>query len=86
MDLNLTSLIGLVAGICTTGAMLPQVYKALKTRNTRDISLLMYILLSMGIFLWFVYGLLLKEVPILLANGISFVLAVMVLMLKLRHG
>jgi len=86
MDLNLTSLIGLAAGICTTGAMLPQVYKTLQTKNTRDISLLMYILLSTGIFLWFIYGLLLGEAPILLANGISLVLALTVLMLKLRHG
>jgi len=86
MELNVSPLVGFVAGVCTTGSLLPQVYKTLKTRNTRDISLLTYILLTVGIFLWFIYGLLLGEVPIVLANGISFILALSVLVLKLKHG
>lgn len=84
--MDVLSLIGFAAGVCTTGSLLPQVIKTLKTKNTRDISLYMYILLSLGIFLWFIYGVLLKEMPIILANGVSLVFAVIVLVLKLRHG
>jgi MtN3 and saliva related transmembrane protein len=86
MELTVTSAIGLLAGICTTGSLLPQVYKTIKSRNARDISLLMYVLLSAGIFLWFVYGLLLNEMPIMLANGVSLILTMGVLMLKIKHG
>ncbi len=46
----------------------------------------MYVLLSAGIFLWFVYGLLLNEMPIMLANGVSLILTMSVLMLKIKHG
>lgn len=84
--MDVFSLIGFAAGVCTTGSLLPQVFKTLKTKNTRDISLYMYILLSLGIFLWFIYGVLLKEIPIMVSNGFSLVLAVVVLVLKLRHG
>ena len=86
MELPVTSVIGLLAGICTTGSLLPQVYKTLKSKNARDISLLMYVLLSAGIFLWFVYGILLNEMPIMLANGVSLILTMSVLFLKIRHG
>ncbi|MCX8044084.1 MAG: SemiSWEET transporter [Desulfobacterota bacterium] len=86
MDVEVSSMIGLVAGVCTTGSLLPQVWKALRTRTTRDISLVTYILLCVGIFFWCVYGLLIREVPIVLANGVSLIFAVIVLLLKLRHG
>jgi len=86
MESQVTSVIGLLAGICTTGSLLPQVYKTLKSRNARDISLLMYVLMSAGIFLWFVYGILLNEMPIMLANGVSLLLTMGVLFLKIRHG
>ena len=85
MKMDLVTVIGLLAGICTTGAMVPQVIKTLKTKQTTDISLLMYVFLSAGILLWFVYGLLLKEIPIILANGVSLILAVTVLVLKVRY-
>lgn len=84
--MDMSSAIGLVAGVCTTGSLLPQVWKALRTRTTRDISLITYILLCCGILLWCIYGLLIGEMPIVLANGVSFVLAFIVLLLKLRHG
>lgn len=84
--MEISSLIGFAAGVCTTGSLLPQVIKTLKTKNTRDISLYMYILLNLGIFLWFIYGVLLREMPIMVANGVSLLLAMIVLVLKLKHG
>ena len=80
------TIIGLLAAACTTIAFLPQVIKTVKTKKTNDISRLMYIILTTGILLWVVYGLLTIDLPIILANSITFVLALIVLMLKIIHG
>ena len=80
------TIIGLLAAACTTIAFLPQVIKTVKTKKTNDISRLMYVVLTTGIFLWVVYGLLTIDLPIILANSITFVLALIVLMLKIIHG
>jgi MtN3 and saliva related transmembrane protein len=84
-DLDGLTLLGLAAGFCTTASFLPQVIKTIKSRHTRDISLLMYIVLTLGLFLWLLYGLLLRDIPLILANGISFSLSFLVLFLKIRH-
>ncbi|MGD1075695.1 MAG: SemiSWEET transporter [Thermodesulfovibrionales bacterium] len=78
--------IGLLAAACTTLSYLPQVVKIIRTKHTKDISLLMYLILGTGLFLWFVYGLLLRDLPILIANGITFVLSLGVLILKMKYG
>lgn len=78
--------IGILAGLCTTSASIPQVMKALKTRHTRDISFLMYLILCTGILLWFIYGVLLRNPPLIIANGISLLLTGTVLVLKIRYG
>jgi MtN3 and saliva related transmembrane protein len=77
---------GLVAGMCTTSAFLPQVVKIFRTRKTDDISLGMYIILTIGILLWILYGWLNGDIPLMLANGITFILASSILVMKLRHG
>ncbi len=86
MSMSLTTTIGLIAGVCTTSSILPQVIKILKTRQTSDISLLMYVFLTLGILLWIVYGFMINEMPIIFANGASFILTISVLVLKVKHG
>ncbi len=86
MDASITTVIGVLAGICTTGSLLPQVIKTIRTRNTKDISLLMYVFLTAGVLLWTVYGIMLREFPIIIANGASLLLALGVLALKIKHG
>jgi MtN3 and saliva related transmembrane protein len=86
MKVDWTTLIGLIAAICTTASFLPQVVKTLRSKRTTDISLSMYGILATGLFLWLVYGLILRDVPLILANGVSFGLAMCVVFLKLRHG
>jgi MtN3 and saliva related transmembrane protein len=82
----LTQLIGLAAAFCTTIAFLPQVIRAWRTRSTGDLSLWMFLVFTTGIFLWFVYGVVLRDVPLIAANGTTFVLSGTILFLKLRHG
>jgi len=80
------SILGFVAATLTTIAFLPQVIKTLKTKRTKDISLPMYFILTMGLFSWFVYGITLQDYPIILANGLTFILAAIILVLKIRNG
>lgn len=80
------TVIGLLAALCTTAAFVPQVTQAWRTRETRGISLRMYVTFTVGVALWMLYGILLRDVPIILANAITLVLAGTVIRLKLRHG
>jgi MtN3 and saliva related transmembrane protein len=86
MNLDWTTLIGLVAATCTTCSFLPQVVKILRSKRTKDVSLLMYAILTTGLFLWLIYGFILKDLPLILANAVSFTLSMCVLILKIRHG
>lgn len=80
------TLIGLAAAFCTTIAFLPQVIKTWRTRSTKDISLSMFLVFTTGIFLWLVYGIIIGDVPLITANGITLVLSSTILYFKLRHG
>ena len=83
--LKLTYL-GLVAAFCTTLAFLPQVVMTWKTRSTGDISLGTFLLLMLGLVLWLTYGVLLGDAPLIVANGITLILAGSILVFKLRYG
>ena len=76
--------IGTLAAILTTAAFVPQVVRVIRTRDTHAISLFMYLLFSLGVALWCVYGLLLGLWPVVVANVITLALALVVLVLKLR--
>ncbi|MCB1722315.1 MAG: SemiSWEET transporter [Chromatiaceae bacterium] len=79
-----TASIGALAALLTTVAFVPQVVRVIRTRDTHAISLFMYLLFSLGVALWCVYGLLLGLWPVVVANVITLALALVVLVLKLR--
>jgi MtN3 and saliva related transmembrane protein len=79
-------LLGYLAGFLTTAAFFPQVVKTVKHGSTKDISLGMYVMLCAGITLWIGYGLWLRAWPVILANGVTLVLASIVLLCKVRNG
>jgi MtN3 and saliva related transmembrane protein len=81
-----TTALGYVAGFLTTVSFLPQVIKAWRTRSTEDLSFWMLGAFSCGVSLWIVYGVMLGEPPIMLFNGITLVLALTLLWLKITHG
>ncbi|TSC83784.1 MAG: hypothetical protein G01um101413_924 [Parcubacteria group bacterium Gr01-1014_13] len=76
--------IGLAAAILTTSAFLPQVIRVVKNRSTHDISLAMFVLFCTGIFLWLIYGILIKDIPIIIANAATFILATIILIYKFK--
>ncbi|WP_020405900.1 SemiSWEET transporter [Hahella ganghwensis] len=82
----ISTLIGSIAAICTTLAFLPQVLLTLKTKDTSGVSLVMYSIFCFGVVMWLVYGVMLVEWPIIIANIITLALAVTVLTLKLKYG
>lgn len=78
--------IGYVAATLTTVAFLPQAIKTIRTRDTKGISLGMYVVFTIGIACWFGYGLVLQSWPMIIANIITFLLSATILVMKLRHG
>ncbi|MCX6834278.1 MAG: SemiSWEET transporter [candidate division Zixibacteria bacterium] len=83
--MTLTTLLGLIAGACTTFAFLPQLLKIWKSKSTHDISLWMYVVICTGILLWLIYGILIVSVPVILANAVTLVIAAMILILKIKY-
>ncbi len=79
-------IMGYVAGALTTVSFLPQVLKAWKSKSTKDVSLSMFVLFTLGVFLWLVYGISLGDMPIIIANLITLVLALSILVMKLKYG
>jgi len=78
-------IIGFIGGVLTTLALVPQAVKAWKTKHTRDISIWWILTLTIGIILWLVYGILIGSLPIITANVATLILAVIVLLLKLKY-
>lgn len=76
--------IGIAAALLTTAAFAPQAFKVWRTRSTRDVSLAMFLLMVTGIVLWLVYGLLIGDLPLIVANAVTLVLASAILVAKIR--
>ena len=81
MDMTWT---GYVAATLTTLAFVPQAVKTLRTRDTRSISLQMYVVFRIGIAFWLAYGLVLHSWPMIVSNIITLVLSAAILAMKLR--
>lgn len=78
-------IIGFIAGILTTVAVLPQLIKSWKTKKVMDISPFMFVLLLGGVGMWVVYGIVKNDYPIILTNGISFLLNLSMLAIMLLY-
>ena len=82
---NIISYVGFFAGFCTTIAFIPQAMKAWKTKSTKDISLLMFLIFTTGVIFWLIYGMLLSELPLVIANAVTLVLAISILIAKIKY-
>ncbi len=77
--------VGYIAGICTAVAQFPQAYKVIKTGETHSISLGMYAIMTFGILFWFLYGVLLSDLPMILANFICLIPSLYILYITIRN-
>lgn len=78
--------IGLIAGTLTSIASIPQVIKTLQTRHVRDISVWQPLLLAFGVALWLIYGILIGDVPLILANITPLICNVVLTGMKIRYS
>lgn len=83
---DFVNMLGFAAGICTTGAFIPQVIQTWRTRSTSDISFTMYAAITTGTLLWLGYGVINNDLPIVAANVVTACLQSIVLAFKIRHG
>ncbi|MEO7976964.1 SemiSWEET transporter [Flavobacterium sp.] len=72
--MNGIDILGLFAGACVTISVIPQIIKVFKTKKVRQISLLTFSILTFGIAIWVVYGILKNDLPIIITNSLSLVL------------
>ena len=79
------TIIGLTAAAIGGISLFPQVLKVLKTKSTKDISREMILLLAGSIFLWLIYGILLTNLPIIIANFFGFIQALIILFFKIKN-
>ena len=82
---NYIVIVGFLAGFCTATAQFPQAIKVIKTGDTQSISLGMYTIMTFGILLWFSYGVLLNDWPMILANGVCLVPSIYILIITIRN-
>lgn len=78
------TVIGLAAACGTTSSFIPQAIQTIRTKDTSDISLAMYTLFTIGTFLWLVYGIFTKNIPVMIANGITLIFASIILVYKIK--
>lgn len=83
--LDWTTILGLVAGICTTAAVIPQLWKAWKTKKVQDVSPGMFFVLITGLALWTIYGFIQNDFPIIITNGVALALNSFMLYLLFKY-
>ena len=79
------TIIGLAAAVCTTASFVPQAMKTIKTKDTSAISLYMYALFGFGTLLWLLFGLFSENLPIIIANAVTLVFAIIILFYKIKY-
>jgi MtN3 and saliva related transmembrane protein len=82
----IVTVLGLSAGVCGIASVVPQVVRVIRTKSTRDLSKWMWVIVTIGNGLWTAYGIAKLDAPIIVSNGVQFVLVGIVLRYKLRYG
>ncbi len=77
--------IGITAAILTTSSFIPQVYKIYKEKKAQGVSLTMYFIMFVGVLLWLVYGVLIGSIAIIIANSVTAILQLLIIIFKLKN-
>jgi MtN3 and saliva related transmembrane protein len=78
-------IIGGIAGFLCTVSFLPQVIKIIRSKNAKDISLSTFIIFASGVFIWVIYGLLINDLPVIMTNVVIFILAMLIVFMKIKY-
>lgn len=84
--MNLVNSVGFLAALFSAISMAPQVVKVCRTKKTEDLSLWAFAVLSGGLFLWLVYGLLIQALPVIMGNAVGLGFSLYIVIMKIRHG
>ena len=84
--INYIDIFGFLAALLTTIAFLPQLYKTWQTKSADDVSIIMLILFITGLICWIIYGLKINSIPILVANLITLIFNLSILILKVTYS
>ncbi|MNJ37078.1 PQ loop repeat protein [compost metagenome] len=76
-------MIGYLAASLTTFSFVPQAIKVIKTRNTEGISIIMYLMFVVGLVMWLIYGVLIDDLALSVANFMTLLFAAPILIIKL---
>ena len=82
---SMATLVSAAAAVLTTAAFVPQALHIIRHKETKGISLLMYVAFASGVALWLVFGIMIGNWPIIIANAITLVLALAIVAMKLRY-
>jgi MtN3 and saliva related transmembrane protein len=85
LSMHVVEEIGFAAAFCTTVAFVPQLLRVIRLRSARDISLGTFLLFSVGVFLWLLYGLYIGSMPVIASNLVTLGLSISILVLKIRY-
>ena len=80
------NIIGLTAATLTMFSFIPQIVKVIKTRSAKDVSLITLVQTTVGVFLWFIYGIAKNDFIIILANAVSFITLIILLTFYYKYG
>ena len=79
-------MVGALAGVLCTISFIPQVRKIFREKQTKDLSLVTFVMLNLGVLLWLIYGLMIEELPIIISNAVIFILSLVIIFQKIKHG
>lgn len=84
--MDLVNTIGFLAALLSAVSMAPQVVKVYQTKKTEDLSLWAFAVLSGGLFLWLIYGLLIQALPVIIGNAVGLAFSLYIVIMKIKHG
>ena len=85
MNREFIDTLGWIAGILTTIAFFPQVLKTWATKSAKDVSLVMMITFCTGVFLWLLYGIAIRAMPVIACNAVTLILGLLIVILKIKY-
>lgn len=83
--MNIADIFGLTAATLTTGSFIPQLYKIVKTKSTKDISVGMFAMFLAGVICWEIYGIMIKSLPVIVANIASMIMNITIILYKIKY-
>ena len=83
--MNYINILGMIAAVLTTSSLIPQIIQITKTKSTKDISLGMFIIFSLGVFFWLIYGILIHALPVIIANSVTLAFDLIILGYKFKY-